>query len=506
MSNLSNNINDDALSLWDIPMDVPSITKPTKPTTTHSNKRQPQPTQPPPPPHNNTPSTASTASPPVHPAPPQPVTHKTPPNHSYPYKPTPPTTITKGGPPNTNSSTLKIPKTTPTQQSNDTNNKPANQRNKINGNDACFEWLTHSDSSHVLSAHHIKSILNNTKLTGYQREIADERIKCMLPYINCEFMKKWAGLTKFDELGRVQSTIKRLEVAKKEIDQDMIKCFRSNKDSKYRQSLIEAIKLSQDLLGEYRVLLKYLRSKQQSVKPRQQPRAMFQTQKGNFWTFGKSKDEWNDELNPEFSTSFRGHMLSTDEFEHYANLRAEQKDESSSEILMNGQNEESLLGASCSLPPGINAIRSYREKANKHKSEFEENLKCLYGDDYKKYASTNGYTAHLLSEYEIIHRVGSGVYGQVFKAKTKNTNKLVAIKTLQLLLDEPRRKEANERQDKLPQNIRNEICPYMLKEGIPLPVIREIMCLKQLNHPNITKLFDIVLNDPAQCDNLAGIR
>ena len=36
----------------------------------------------------------------------------------------------------------------------------------------------------------------------------------------------------------------------------------------------------------------------------------------------------------------------------------------------------------------------------------------------------------------------------------------------------------------------------MMKEGIPVPVIREIMCLKQLNHRNITKLFDIVLNDP----------
>merc|ERR1711933_580232 len=45
--------------------------------------------------------------------------------------------------------------------------------------------------------------------------------------------------------------------------------------------------------------------------------------------------------------------------------------------------------------------------------------------------------------------------------------------------------------------------PYIYDEGIPTPVVREIMSLKQLNHPNITKLYDIVLNDPAQSRELS---
>ncbi|XP_071962031.1 uncharacterized protein [Antedon mediterranea] len=67
--------------------------------------------------------------------------------------------------------------------------------------------------------------------------------------------------------------------------------------------------------------------------------------------------------------------------------------------------------------------------------------------------------------FNIIAPVGEGTYGQVYKAKDKHTEEMVALKKVRL---------------------DNE------KEGFPITAIREIKILRQLNHPSIVNLREIV--------------
>lgn len=64
-----------------------------------------------------------------------------------------------------------------------------------------------------------------------------------------------------------------------------------------------------------------------------------------------------------------------------------------------------------------------------------------------------------------MEKIGEGTYGLVFKAKDKVTNAIVALKRIR---------------------------PEAANEGIPPTAIREISALKELSHPNIVKLLDVV--------------
>lgn len=66
---------------------------------------------------------------------------------------------------------------------------------------------------------------------------------------------------------------------------------------------------------------------------------------------------------------------------------------------------------------------------------------------------------------QVITQIGEGTYGQVYKARDKNTSQLVALKKVRL---------------------ENE------KEGFPITAVREIKILRQLNHKNIVNLREIV--------------
>ena len=70
-----------------------------------------------------------------------------------------------------------------------------------------------------------------------------------------------------------------------------------------------------------------------------------------------------------------------------------------------------------------------------------------------------------LEKYLKIDKVGEGTYGVVYKCQNKETNELVALKKIRL-----------ENED----------------EGIPSTAIREISILKQLKHPNIVNLLDLI--------------
>ena len=70
-----------------------------------------------------------------------------------------------------------------------------------------------------------------------------------------------------------------------------------------------------------------------------------------------------------------------------------------------------------------------------------------------------------LEKYAKVEKVGEGTYGVVYKCKVKGTNDFVALKKIRL-----------ENED----------------EGIPSTSIREISILKQLRHPNIVYLIDLI--------------
>jgi serine/threonine protein kinase len=67
--------------------------------------------------------------------------------------------------------------------------------------------------------------------------------------------------------------------------------------------------------------------------------------------------------------------------------------------------------------------------------------------------------------YEPIEVIGQGAYGKVVKAIDKQTNQFVAIKQLKTQSTE---------------------------EGIPQTTLREITFLKDLDHPNIVQLLNVV--------------
>ncbi|KAM8785203.1 cyclin-dependent kinase 3 isoform 1-T1 [Rhynchonycteris naso] len=70
--------------------------------------------------------------------------------------------------------------------------------------------------------------------------------------------------------------------------------------------------------------------------------------------------------------------------------------------------------------------------------------------------------------FQKIEKIGEGTYGVVYKAKNKETGQLVALKKIRLDLE---------------------------TEGVPSTAIREISLLKELKHPNIVRLLDVVHNE-----------
>jgi len=73
-----------------------------------------------------------------------------------------------------------------------------------------------------------------------------------------------------------------------------------------------------------------------------------------------------------------------------------------------------------------------------------------------------------MDRFRRLEKVGEGTYGVVYKAKDINTGDTLALKKIRLDAED---------------------------EGIPSTAIREISLLKQLQHPNIVRLYDVILTD-----------
>lgn len=73
-----------------------------------------------------------------------------------------------------------------------------------------------------------------------------------------------------------------------------------------------------------------------------------------------------------------------------------------------------------------------------------------------------------MEDFQKIEKIGEGTYGVVYKGKNKKTGQIVAMKKIRL-----------ESED----------------EGIPSTAIREISLLKELKHPNIVSLQDVLMED-----------
>ncbi|XP_012968751.1 cyclin-dependent kinase 3 isoform X2 [Mesocricetus auratus] len=70
-----------------------------------------------------------------------------------------------------------------------------------------------------------------------------------------------------------------------------------------------------------------------------------------------------------------------------------------------------------------------------------------------------------MDSFQKVQKIGEGTYGVVYKARNKATGQLVALKKIRLDAE---------------------------TEGVPSTAIREISLLKELKHPNIVKLLDVV--------------
>ncbi|XP_054989780.1 cyclin-dependent kinase 3 isoform X2 [Sorex araneus] len=73
--------------------------------------------------------------------------------------------------------------------------------------------------------------------------------------------------------------------------------------------------------------------------------------------------------------------------------------------------------------------------------------------------------APAMDVFQKVEKIGEGTYGVVYKARHRDTGRLVALKKIRLDLE---------------------------TEGVPSTAIREISLLKELKHPNIVRLLDVV--------------
>ena len=82
--------------------------------------------------------------------------------------------------------------------------------------------------------------------------------------------------------------------------------------------------------------------------------------------------------------------------------------------------------------------------------------------------AANGTGGMRMEDFVKLEKIGEGTYGVVFKGRNKKTGEIVAMKKIRLESEE---------------------------EGVPSTAIREISLLKELQHPNIVLLQDVIMQE-----------
>ncbi|CAF9917332.1 MAG: Cyclin-dependent kinase 10 [Alectoria fallacina] len=73
-----------------------------------------------------------------------------------------------------------------------------------------------------------------------------------------------------------------------------------------------------------------------------------------------------------------------------------------------------------------------------------------------------------ITSYEKLNQLGEGTYGVVYRARDRQTSKVVALKQVRI--------SAEERQN-----------------GVPITALREISILRSLNHQNVIDVIDVAV-------------
>ncbi|XP_074478340.1 cyclin-dependent kinase 13 [Sebastes fasciatus] len=147
------------------------------------------------------------------------------------------------------------------------------------------------------------------------------------------------------------------------------------------------------------------------------------------------------------------------------------KGESLKDSLLSGkkklEKKARQLLADLPLPPELpGGTSSPRSPPDDKKSQTPRRRPKICGPRYGEIKETEiDWGKRCVDKFEIIGITGEGTYGQVYKAKDKDTGEMVALKKVRL---------------------DNE------KEGFPITAIREIKILRQLNHKSIINMKEIV--------------
>uniref|UniRef100_H3D813 Cyclin dependent kinase 13 n=1 Tax=Tetraodon nigroviridis TaxID=99883 RepID=H3D813_TETNG len=125
------------------------------------------------------------------------------------------------------------------------------------------------------------------------------------------------------------------------------------------------------------------------------------------------------------------------------------------------------LLADLPLPPDFSSSTSSPHSPQEDKkSQAARKRPRICGPRYGEFKETEiDWGKRCVDKFEILGITGEGTYGQVYKAKDKDTGEMVALKKVRL---------------------DNE------KEGFPITAIREIKILRQLNHKSIINMKEIV--------------
>jgi serine/threonine-protein kinase BUR1 len=84
----------------------------------------------------------------------------------------------------------------------------------------------------------------------------------------------------------------------------------------------------------------------------------------------------------------------------------------------------------------------------------------------------------LISNYQILKKIGEGTFGEVSLGKHKRTGRKVALKRILI---------------------------HQEREGVPMTALREIRILKRLKHPNIIKLLEIAIKQANRDKKESGV-